>query len=165
MFLRVSPGWSVFWCLAWLSCVSLGCATKKEPRYPEDHNRFVRIDAAVERLRTAYVEKNLSDIEQLMVPLDRLETLGQDIRDDFQTFEEISLDLSIDRITVDGDTIEVFVHWQGRWKRTPTEAEIRDRGHGMLRWIGVQSILLQHVQGDLPFGMANRVRGPGAGPF
>ena len=56
----------------------------------------------------------------------------------------------------EGETIDVYVHWQGQWTRTPAEAGVRERGHGMLRWEGVQSILLKGVEGDLPFGKAMR---------
>ena len=65
---------------------------------------------------------------------------------------------------IDGDEIEVYLHWQGFWKRAPEDVGIRERGHGMLRWTGTQSILLKEVQGDLPFGMAGRFRLSQAGP-
>ncbi|MER3423883.1 MAG: hypothetical protein C4293_12265 [Nitrospiraceae bacterium] len=147
--------WTILFCLAWLFGVALGCASKG-PQYPEEHARYRRIDEAVELLRKAYVKKNLSDIEAMMLPGDTLDRLQQEIQKDFQRFEEISLDFSIERIVIEGDTIDVFLHWQGQWKRNPAETGIRERGHGMLRWVGVQSILLSGVEGDLPFGMASR---------
>ena len=60
------------------------------------------------------------------------------------------------RRVINGEDMDVFIHWQGQWKHSPNEAGIRDRGHGMLRWTGVQSILLTGTEGDLPFGMAVR---------
>jgi hypothetical protein len=136
--------------------VVLSACSSKDPRYPEDHARFRRIDAAVEGLRRAYVEKNLAHIQSIMLPLDQLERLQAEMTKDFESFKEISLDFAIDRIVIEGDTIDVFVHWQGEWKRAPADAGIRERGHGMLRWVGIQSILLSRVEGDLPFGMALR---------
>ena len=142
--------------LALLLLHSVACGSKG-PRYPQDHLRFTRIDAAVEELRSAYAAKNIGEIQNLLLPLDRLERLRQEIRLDFATFEEIDLNFSIDRIMIDGDDIDVFVHWEGQWRRSPTDMGIRERGHGMLRWAGVQSILLRDVEGDLPFGMASRL--------
>jgi hypothetical protein len=130
--------------------------SSKGPRYPADHARFLRIDAAVESLRRAYSEKRLTDIQAIMLPLEPLERLLNDIGKDFQSFQDISLDFSIDRMVIEGDTIDVYVHWHGQWKRNGSESEIRERGHGMLRWVGIQSILLSSVEGDLPFGMALR---------
>ena len=142
-----------------LACAAssvLGCSSK-EFRYPADHARFQRIDQAVEELRVAYVREEASDIQSLMLPLEALDRLMREIQNDFQTFQEISLDFTIERILIEGDAIDVFVHWQGQWKRKPEELAIRERGHGLLRLIGVQSILLNSVEGDLPFGMASRL--------
>ena len=146
----------IFLSVVVMVCHSAGCSSK-EPRYPEDHMRFTRIGAAVETLRKAYAEKNLSGMKELMLPFDRLDRLSEEIQTDFVTFQEITLDFSIDRITIDGSDIDVFVHWQGQWRREPTDTGIRERGHGTLRWVGVQSVLLKDVEGDLPFGMADRV--------
>ncbi len=161
MLWRMRVRWWAFCCLVCWSGLSLACSSGKMPQYPEDHERFLRIDAAMETLRTAYVNRNFAEIERLMLPHIELEQLGQDIRHDFETFQEISLDFSIGRINIDGETVDVFVHWQGQWKRAPTDKGIRERGQGVLRWIGVQSILLQDLRGDLPFGMATRVSLPG----
>ena len=142
----------------------VGCSSK-EPRYPADHARLLRIDAAMETLRRAYVEKDLADIQAIMLPLDPLERLQSDISKDFQSFQEISLDFAVDRIIIEGDTIDVFVHWQGQWKRASADNPITERGHGMLRWVGIHSILLSNVDGDLPFGMALRHTEPDSRPL
>ena len=147
--------WAVFLCLAWSLVQALGCSSK-EVRYPLDHARYRRIDAAVDSLKKAYVEKDLSGVRSLMLPSDPLDRLEREISKDFQHFQEISLDFSIERIVIEGDTIDVFVHWHGQWKRTSADPGLRERGHGKLRWVGVQSILLNSVDGDLPFGMASR---------
>ncbi len=137
----------------------LSACSSKGPQYPEDHERFRRIDAAVESLRKAYVNRDASALESLMLSLDALERLQRDARRDFDRFREITLDWTIERIVIDGDNIDVFVHWQGQWKREPGESGIRQRGHGRLQWVGVQSILLKGLEGDLPFGMAARQAG------
>ena len=134
---------------------SIGCGAKG-PQYPEDHARYLRLDQAVEALRSAYVRKDLSAVEALMLPNDSLDRMASDIAKDFQQYGDISLDFSIERVLVEGDQIDVYFHWQGQWKKSATETGVRDRGHGMLRWSGAQSPLLSGVGGDLPFGMAIR---------
>jgi hypothetical protein len=161
MLCRRARPWAIVCGLLCVLDVALGCSSKG-PQYPEDHARFRRIDAAVESLRQAYVERNLSKIEALLLPVDSLEPVTAEVRKDFEQFQEINLDFAIDRIVIEGDLIDVFVHWQGQWKRTPTDSGVRDRGHGLLRWIGVHSILLQSTEGDLPFGMATRHATPQA---
>jgi hypothetical protein len=142
----------------WVLCILLGSAacSSKGPQYPEDHARYVRLDQAVEAFRNAYSRKDLSMIQSLMVRNDALAGVESEIKKDFEQFGEISLDFSISRVVINGDDMDVFIHWQGQWKQSPNEPGIRDRGHGMLRWTGVQSILLNGAEGDLPFGMAGR---------
>lgn len=143
--------------LAVLSTLSCG---HKEVQYAEDHQRYQKIDGAVEDLRTAYVAKNLGKLESLFLPMDLLDRLTVDIKKDFQTYEEIALEWGIDRIMIQGETIEVYLHWQGHWKKTSADSGFRERGHGMLRWVGVHSILLSSTEGDLPFGISSRHAGP-----
>ncbi len=146
----------MFVCAAGVLSQGLGCSSKG-PHYPEDHARYQRIDSAVERLRTAYVEKNVSELQEMLLPSDHLERVSREILLDFQTFAAMTLHVSIDRVMIDNEVIDVSIHWQGMWKREATDVGIRARGHGRLRFVGVQSILLQEAEGDLPFGMANRV--------
>lgn len=149
--------------LALLAPAAVSCS-KKEPRYPEDHARFLRIDDAVEELRRAYVEEDREALEGLLLPFEPLQQLSRDIRKDFETFQTIDVEFTIDRIIIDGDEIDVYLHWLGFWQRAPADVGIRERGHGMLRWTGTQSVLLKEVQGDLPFGMATRLLLSQAGP-
>lgn len=136
--------------------VVLGACSSKTVQYPEDHERFRRIDQAVEGLREAYQQKDRSRFESLMLPVDQLEELQRESEADFGAFHSISLDFKTERIMIEGDDIDVYVHWQGVWKTHPDDAGLRQRGHARLQWIGTHSILLRGVQGDLPFGMKTR---------
>lgn len=133
----------------------VGCAGKTI-QYKEDHDRILRIDKAVESLRKAYVERDRSGVEALLLPSGNLDQLQRDIYGDFDTFRDIQLEFSIERILIEGENVDVFVHWQGQWKRDAAEAGTRQRGHGRLAWVGTQSILLREAQGDLPFGIGAR---------
>jgi hypothetical protein len=111
---------------------------------------------AIKTLETAYVNKDASIFHDLLLPLEKLDLLEAEVKKDFATFSAIHLDLTIDRIGIDGDRISAFVSWQGDWQRTPQEPFTEARGHGVLLWSGNQVILLRGTEGDLPFGMTNR---------
>jgi hypothetical protein len=135
--------------------IGVGCSGKTI-QYPEDHERYLRIDQAVESLRQAYVKKDSSDLASLMMPIDQLERLREEAQGDFETFSAITLDFAVERIMIEGDDIDVFVHWQGLWKKDADDSGLRQRGHTRLQWVGTQSILLRGVQGDSPFGIKAR---------
>lgn len=152
---RVLLRMAIVFCVLSGALQSIGCGSKG-PQYPEEHARFVRLDQSVEALRSAYIRKDLSAMEALMLPNDALDRMVFEVSKDFQQYEDIALDFSIDRVLIEGDQIDVFFHWQGQWKQSSAESGVRDRGHGMLRWTGAHSPLLSDVGGDLPFGMAVR---------
>jgi hypothetical protein len=155
MFPYKLPLFPAFVLLGSISLIGVGCSGKAI-QYPEDHERYLRIDRAVESLRQAYVKKDSSDLASLMVPIDQLERLREEAQGDFETFSAITLDFAIERIMIEGDDIDVFVHWQGLWKKDADDPGLRQRGHTRLQWVGTQSILLRGVQGDAPFGMKAR---------
>ena len=143
--------------IVWLLFIILtGCSSTKTPRYPEDHARFGRIVEAVESLRLAYVEQDELAARQLFLPLDNLKQLGTEIQQDFQLYSRITLDLSIERIMIRGDQIQVNFRWQGEWTPERNTPLTHANGHGILHWTGTQVILLAGVEGDIPFGMASR---------
>jgi hypothetical protein len=139
--------------LLWLAAT--GCSSKTL-QYPEDHERYLRIDKAVESLRKAYVEKDASAFGALLVPTEATDRLQQEAESDFDTFHDIAMDFRVERIMVDSDDVDVYVHWSGLWKKDPDDPGMRHRGHSRLRWVGTTSILLVGVQGDVPFGAKGR---------
>jgi hypothetical protein len=102
------------------------------------------------------VKKDLSDLGSLVTPGDQLERMREETQGDFATFSAITLDFTVERIMIQGDDIDVFVHWQGLWKKNADDPGLRQRGHTRLQWVGTKSILLRGIQGDTPFGMNAR---------
>jgi len=148
-----------FSCLRVFLCVGcflfLACS-EVELKNPEEYARFERVVDAVNTLEQAYVKQDMEGIRNLLLPLDSLSHWQQEVQRDFQAYADISLDLVIDRVEIDGDLISVYVSWRGVWKRTNDGAGFLARGEGILHWNGTQVILLSGVEGDLPFGMADR---------
>jgi hypothetical protein len=153
--LRKSPLLPILFLLGSIAAAAAGCSGKTI-QYPEDHERYLRIDRAVESLRQAYVKKDASDLASLMMPIEQLDRLRGEAQGDFDTFSAITLDFVLERIMIEGDDIDVFVHWQGLWKKDAEDPGLRQRGHTKLQWVGTKTVLLRGVQGDSPFGMKAR---------
>ena len=142
-----------------ISLAGTGCS-KKVPKYPEDHARFQRVVQAIKTLETAYVNQDASAFQELLLPLENLDLLEAHVREDFATFSTIQLNLTIDRMVIDGDRISAFVSWQGNWQHSPQGTPAQASGHGVLLWSGNQVILLRRTEGDLPFGITHRPNFP-----
>ena len=140
-------GWIV------LLVVAVGACSSKTIPYPADHARILRIDRAVEALRNAYQTKDSSSLKSLLLPEESLDVLQRNAEADFEAFHSISLEFKIERIMIDGENIDVYVRWQGLWKKTADEPGTRERGHARFQWSGTGTILLRAAQGDLPFGI------------
>ena len=158
-FLSVVAVWSGILVLLFLlsGCSDFFALKSKLQQFPEDHARFERIVNAIENLRQAYVAKNVSELRELMLPLDGLQRLQVEIEKDFSTYAEIDLELTIERIAIKGGRAMVNVRWEGEWKQQTGELiGLAGQGYGILIWSGKQVILLAGTDGDLPFGMATR---------
>jgi len=138
-----------------LFMLGTGCGSKVV-QYPEDHERYLKIDKAVEALRQAYVKKDGGAMAALMVPVESLERLQREASTDFDHYGNIALEFRVERVMIENDDIDVYVHWQGTWKRDAEDPGLRHRGHTRLQWTGTKAILLRGVQGDVPFGMKGR---------
>jgi hypothetical protein len=144
--------------IGWLllsTLVVAGCPSKTI-QYPEEHERLLRLDQAVESLRSAYQRKDRSAFHSLLLPRDQMEELQRQAEMDFETFHAITLEFKIERVVIEKDDIDVFINWQGNWKKDANDAGTRQRGHARLQWAGAPSILLRGVEGDLPFGMKTK---------
>lgn len=145
---------SILWLIV-LAMVVVGCPSKTI-RYPAEHERLLRIDQALESLRSAYQRKDRSGFHAMLLPLDQLDELKRRAEMDFEAFSAISLEFKIERVVIEKDDIDVFINWQGTWKRDANDMGIRQRGYARLQWVGTHSILLRSAQGDLPFGMKTK---------
>ena len=139
-----------------LVVLGVGCQSKDDHKYPEDHARFERIVQAVETLRAAYATHNLDAIRKLMLPLKEFQPIQRQIQQDFDAYSVISLTMTIERIHIQEAWITVNVRWAGEWQRSPQEPPVTDRGHGILVWSGTEVVLLAGLEGALPFGIAGR---------
>jgi hypothetical protein len=138
-----------------LGAGALAC-TKPNRVDPADAAQVRSIDATVERLRQAYVNKDPPGFQALLMPLDSLQKLALEVERDFAIFERIQLDMGIDRVLIESTDVSVYFHWEGQWQRKTDDPPIRERGHAILRLVGHQDLALSGIEGDAPFGMASR---------
>ncbi len=140
-----------------LVVVMTGCQFfSDDKKISADHARFERIVQAVETLRAAYEKQNLDAVRKLMLPLQGFQRLEGQIQRDFDTYSTISLNITIERIYIQGERIKVNVRWEGEWQRFPEETPVTDHGHGVWVLSGTKDMLLAGVEGAMPFGKAGR---------
>ncbi len=145
-----------FWTVVgMIGLVAVACS-KGSTINPDDAARVRKIDATVERIRQAYAGKDASVFHSLFMPLDGLRKLEEEIQRDFAVYDRIALDFTIDRVMVDGAEVAVYFHWLGQWQRAADEQPLRERGHAILRLVGEPNLTVSGVDGDPPFGMADR---------
>ena len=152
--LCLSPALSMGWLLL-LTVLVAGCPAKTI-QYPVEHERLLRLDHALESLRSAYERKDRAGFRSMMSPADQTEELQRQAEMDFEVFHTIALELRIERVILAKDALDVLVNWQGTWKKDANDAGTRQRGHARLQWVETGSILLRGAQGDLPFGMQTK---------
>lgn len=143
---------------AWLllcAFVSAGCPSKKI-QYPEEHARLLHLDQALDSLQNVYQGKDRSGFHSLLLPSEQMEELQRQAEMDFDGFHAIALEFKIERVMLEKENMDVFVNWQGTWKKDANDMGMRQRGHARLQWAGTPSLLLRAVQGDLPFGMKTK---------
>ncbi len=140
-----------------LVVVMTGCQFfSSDKKVSKDHERFERIVQAVETLRSAYEQQKFDAIQKLLLPLRGFQDLESQIQRDFDTYATISLQVTIERIYIKGEQINVNVRWEGAWQRSSEETLVTDQGHGVWVWSGTKDILLAGVEGATPFGKADR---------
>ena len=138
-----------------LITLGLGCQSDKQ-KYPEDHARYERIINAVEALRSAYKDRNTDAFGKLLLTSEGLQRLQSDVQGDVSAYSSISLTMTIERIYVRDERATVNVRWEGKWQPSSEEKLVTDQGHGILIWHGTETVLLEEVGGNVPFGMAAR---------
>ncbi len=141
--------------IALIAVVGAACS-KPNVINPADASRVRKIDATVEQIRKAYTAKDLAPFQALFMPIESLRRMEAEIQRDYTVFDRIALDVSIDRVMVDGADIAVYFHWQGQWQMRDQDQPQRERGHAILRLVGHENLSLTAMDGDVPFGMAGR---------
>lgn len=141
-------------------CVgAVACSTPSGVN-PADAAYVRKIADTVEQMRQAYTGKDAGVFQSLFMPVERLRTMEAAIQRDFAEYAQISLDVTIDRVMVEESEVAVYFHWQGQWQAPGDGQPLRERGHAVFRMVGAQTLMLNAVDGDVPFGMsARRIQG------
>jgi hypothetical protein len=121
------------------------------PKLSDDARLVFRVEGLVASLARAYQEKAAQDLFAGMAPTLRdRETLRKTVEEVFARYDQIELTLSVDRVHLEGKTVTVFLHWDGRWRQSAHEPIIRQGTARFLVEDG-EPPLLTDVVGENPF--------------
>lgn len=121
------------------------------PKLSDDARSVFRVQGLVASLARAYQDKAAQDLFAGMAPALRdRETFRKTVEDAFARYDHIELTLSVDRVHLEGKTVTVFLHWDGRWRQSAREPIIRQGTARFLVEDGA-SPLLTDVVGENPF--------------
>ena len=112
--------------LCLLTLVVAGCPSKTI-QYPVEHERLLRLDEALESLRSAYQRKDRTGFKSMLLPLEQMDELHRQVEADFETFDAITLEFKIERVLMEKDELDVLVNWQGTWKKDVNDSGLRLR--------------------------------------
>jgi len=74
------------------------------------------------------------------------------VRKDTETFPKADLDLTIDRVEVDGTKASVVFHWFGKWTDAAGKTT-EGRGNSVFTFQDAEKMTLVSITGDSPFGI------------
>ncbi len=121
------------------------------PKLSDDAKSVLRVEGSVASLARAYQEKAAQDLFAAMAPALRdREIFRKAVEDAFARYDHIELTLSVDRVHLEGKTITVFLHWDGRWRQSAHEPIIRQGTARFLVEDGEPPLLID-VVGENPF--------------
>jgi len=122
------------------------------PQLSEDARLVRRVEGVVVSLARAYERKDAHALFDGVAPtLPGRESLRAAAEDAFARFDRIELALSIERVHLEGSAATVFVHWDGRWRRTGREPLARQGTARFVVAAGDDAQLID-VVGENPFG-------------
>ncbi len=133
-----------------LIALLLLAASCEHPRVKptEDSRRLDQIEAYLESLKQSFQDRNLASFSDLYVK-DRPDDLGV-IGRSLESIRTLQLDFAIDRIVLDGEQVQVFLHWELRWQ-APNGGPAMQRGNTLFHLSGRSELVLWSIEGDNPF--------------
>jgi hypothetical protein len=114
----------------------------------EDSKRLQLIDAYIENLRVAFEGRNLQAFSSAYLA-DRSDDL-KTVSAFMDSASSPHLDILIDRIVLQGDAVQVSLHWELRWTSERTGL-VKQRGNALFELAGKGDLRLQAIEGDNPF--------------
>ena len=136
----------------------LGC--EHAPVKPtEDSKRLRQIDIFIESLRQAYENRNLQSFST-MYPQGRPEDL-QTISSLLDSIDRPRLNFTIDRIVLQGDAVQVSLHWELNWQ-SQSAGPVKQRGNALFQLTGKSELRFQAIEGDNPFTAPGLLKASGS---
>jgi hypothetical protein len=135
----------------------IGCSSEKASVKPPSAESL-RVKGAIEillRLSKAYESKDVESFMHYISPLSlsNIGYLEKRIKSDFNTYEKISINITLRWAKVKEDSIQLAAQWEGTWY-DHTGKELRDRGNAVFSFKNEGDLKLIRIDGDSPFGIS-----------
>ena len=130
-----------------------GCAAERAKPSPVSI-QVGQIRQALDSITESYEKKDEKTFFEKIDPsFKNVEDFKGRAIQDFATFSQIKLELKVDRIRIEDDSIWVAARWSGAWKTAPEAPPLEKRGNALLRWTAGEDPKLLEIRGDPPFGV------------
>ena len=134
-----------------------GCS-KEAVKPSEDNVKIRAVLAFVNRLKQTYEAKDQSGLLSLVSSDSALaSSLPQVLARDFQSFDQIKLAPTVDRIELGKGKMTVVINWDGQWQNGNNQPVYKEKGTTILNLKDSPAIQLVDLSGDPLFGAAARV--------
>ena len=133
-----------------------GCA-KEAVKPSEDSLKIRAVLAFVDHLIQAYEARDQTGLLALISPdSTMLSSLPPILIRDFQSFDQIKLTPTVDRIEMDKGKATVVLNWDGQWQNKTTQLIYKEKGTTTLKLKESPAVQLVELLGDPLFGAAAR---------
>jgi len=117
------------------------------------------IQKRLKALSGAYEKRDESAFfEKLDADSKWLDSVREDVTQDFRQFSEATLSFVIDRVEIKENISQTTLRWQGRWTIPSSSDPLTKRGEVIFSWIDRDDPKLTKIRGDSPFGKLSRAR-------
>lgn len=140
-----------------LGCVGLTVylivvACSSAPTLSDDARTVHQVDALIVSLADAYRGRAVDRLMAGFAPsLSGNEGLRQAAEGVFARFNQIELTIVVDRMHLEGKTVTVFLHWDGRWRSDEKDPVARQGTARFVVAAGDPAVITE-VIGENPFG-------------
>jgi hypothetical protein len=133
----------------WMILAFLAGCSQPEIRETDDSKRIQQVDQFLKGLEGLIGARDTSSLRNAYPPerMREIEGLDRVVR----LIEAPRMELFLDWILMDGDQVEVALHWEYRWNRSDEDGVSVRRGNATFQLDGVDVLRIRSIRGDNPF--------------
>lgn len=132
-----------------------GCGGKEAVKPTAENVKANKALGVLAEMKKAYVGRDMYGVLNLVSPSleggGYAEFSGQ-VRKDIETYKKADLDMTIDRVEINGERVGVVFHWSGKWHDASGNMA-EGRGNSVFTFLDGEKMALVAITGDSPFGI------------